>query len=82
MYELFRNNNLHCLLLFRKNEEGVTFRLIGSEDSETVAFGDNDVMRTLIHEFGHYQNFFGKEVDSEDYYFGTVHSSPIVDYFL
>ena len=37
---------------------GATFQLIGSEDSEIVAFGDNDVMRTLIHEFGHYQNFF------------------------
>ena len=55
-------------------------KLIGSEDSEIVAFGDNDVMRTLIHEFGHYQNFFGKEVDSEDYYFGTAHSSPIVEF--
>ena len=24
---------------------------------EILAFGDNDVMRTLIHEFGHYQIF-------------------------
>ena len=29
---------------------------------------------------GHYQNFFGKEVDSEDYYFGAVHTSPIVEF--
>ena len=55
-----------------KDMAGATFQLIGSEDSEIVAFGDNDVMRTLIHEFDIIKIFFGKEVDSEDYYFGTA----------
>ena len=79
-YDYMVKNNLCFYDDNEKDVAGVTFRLIGSEDSEILAFGDNDVMRTLIHEFGHYQNFFGKEVDSEDYYFGTAHSSPIVEF--
>ena len=79
-YDYMVKNNLCFYDDNEKDVAGVTFRLIGSEDSEILAFGDNDVMRTLIHEFGHYQNFFGKEVDSEDYYFGTVHTSPIVEF--
>ena len=79
-YDYMVKNNLCFYDDNGKDMAGVTFRLIGSEDSEIVAFGDNDVMRTLIHEFGHYQNFFGKEVDSEDYYFGAVHTSPIVEF--
>lgn len=79
-YDYMVKNNLCFYDDNEKDVAGVTFRLIGSEDSEILAFGDNDVMRTLIHEFGHYQNFFGKEVDSEDYYFGAVHTSPIVEF--
>lgn len=44
-----------------KDVAGVTFRLIGSEDSEILAFGDNDVMRTLIHEFDIIKIFSGKK---------------------
>lgn len=68
-YEYMIKNGL-CFYGSEPNFIGVTFPFVTYGDSEVVVSNDDDAIGTLIHEFGHYQQCFGAEYDSEKLFFG------------
>ena len=60
-YDYMVKNNLCFYDEQRKRCCRSYIRLIGSEDSEILAFGDNDVMRTLIQNSDIIKIFSGKK---------------------
>jgi hypothetical protein len=78
-YEYLVKNNL-CF--YNESDEyfaGTTYYLDYYDDAEVLVTGD-DVIGTLIHEFGHFQTEFNTDTDNEEAYFGENSYSPLGEF--
>lgn len=70
-YEYLIRNGLCFYSNEGANYTGVTYYLNTYGDGEIVASGGDDVIGTLIHEFGHFQRGLTIETDAEESFFRT-----------
>lgn len=68
-YEYLIRNNLCSFTDSGEHFAGTTYGLSAYGDSEMVVAGDKDVIGTLIHEFGHFQQSLGIDADAEEGFF-------------
>lgn len=67
-YEYMVKNGL-CFYNSAPDFTGVTCNFATYGDSEVIVSNEDDAIGTLIHEFGHFQQSFGTEYDSEKLFF-------------
>lgn len=79
-YDYLVKNNLCFYDDDGEGYAGTTYPLTTHEDAEVLAAGDEDVIGTLIHEFGHFQSILGAKADSEEVYFGYYPISALAEF--